>query len=52
MTRDEPGDDLLDRVFLSRVVEPGDEVAGRWIRERGVEEVAARLRGRGSRCPG
>ncbi|MFC5216166.1 DNA-processing protein DprA [Streptomyces coerulescens] len=35
---------LLDRVFLSRVVEPGDEVVGRWVREFGVGEVVRRLR--------
>ncbi len=37
------GDDLFARVFLARVVEPGDEVAGRWIRELGAVEVARRL---------
>ncbi|MFD5846868.1 DNA-processing protein DprA [Streptomyces chartreusis] len=36
--------ELLDRVFLSRVVEPGDEVVGRWVREFGVGEVVRRLR--------
>lgn len=43
---------LLARVFLSRVVEPGDEVAGRWIRERGVHEVVQRLRRAGEALPG
>ncbi|WAZ24423.1 DNA-processing protein DprA [Streptomyces cinnabarinus] len=48
MTRaDDPGDELHDRVFLARVLEPGDEVAGRWLREVGVREVAGRLRGGG-----
>ncbi|KUL26144.1 DNA-processing protein DprA [Streptomyces regalis] len=37
-------DELLGRVFLGRVVEPGDEVAGRWVREYGVGEVVRRLR--------
>ncbi|MGV9392406.1 DNA-processing protein DprA, partial [Streptomyces olivaceus] len=37
-------DRLLARVFLTRVVEPGDETCGRWVRERGVGEVARRLR--------
>ncbi|MET9828249.1 DNA-processing protein DprA [Streptomyces sp. NPDC006385] len=37
-------EELLGRVFLSRVVEPGDEVAGRWVREYGVGEVVRRLR--------
>ncbi|MGY5010264.1 DNA-processing protein DprA [Streptomyces sp. 900105755] len=43
---------LLDRVFLARVAEPGDETAGRWVRERGVHEVAARLRAGGRPLPG
>lgn len=43
MTGDEPDGELLDRVFLARVVEPGDEIGGRWIREWGVREVASRL---------
>ncbi|SNX64328.1 DNA processing protein [Streptomyces sp. TLI_55] len=41
---DDPGRELLARVFLARVIEPGDEVAGRWVREFGVGEVARRLR--------
>ncbi|UFR02012.1 DNA-processing protein DprA [Streptomyces sp. Go40/10] len=36
--------DLLGRVFLGRVIEPGDEVGGRWVREFGVGEVVRRLR--------
>ncbi len=43
---------LLDRVFLTRVTEPGDETAGRWVREHGVREVARRLRGDGPALPG
>ncbi|MGW1541049.1 DNA-processing protein DprA [Streptomyces sp. NPDC002309] len=42
-----PGDELLGRIFLTRVLEPGDEVAGRWVRELGVGEVVRRLRGAG-----
>ncbi|MGW5476535.1 DNA-processing protein DprA [Streptomyces sp. NPDC004008] len=42
----------LTRIFLTRVVEPGDEIAGRWLREYGVEEVARRLRDAGPRLPG
>ncbi|WP_225838552.1 DNA-processing protein DprA [Streptomyces sp. NK08204] len=47
-----PDEDLLGRVFLSRVVEPGDEVGGRWVREYGVEEVVRRLRRGGRALPG
>ncbi|MDN3264261.1 DNA-processing protein DprA [Streptomyces sp. CSDS2] len=49
---EDPGDDLLDRVFLARVIEPGDEVAGRWVREFGVGEVVRRLRRGGEALPG
>ncbi|MEU9170110.1 DNA-processing protein DprA [Streptomyces sp. NPDC048420] len=52
MTGDEPDAELLDRVFLSRVVEPGDEVLGRWVREWGVREVASRLRSCAEPLPG
>lgn len=52
MTGDAPDDDLLDRVFLARVIEPGDEAAGRWVREWGVREVARRLRSGGVALPG
>ncbi|MFH7338767.1 DNA-processing protein DprA [Streptomyces sp. KHY 26] len=45
-------EDLLGRVFLGRVVEPGDEVGGRWVREFGVAEVVRRLRGGGEALPG
>ncbi|MFH9007516.1 DNA-processing protein DprA [Streptomyces afghaniensis] len=40
---DEPDEELLARVFLTRVIEPGDEIGGRWVREYGVREVARRL---------
>jgi DNA processing protein len=50
---DAPGRELLDRVFLTRVIEPGDEVAGRWVQELGVGEVARRVReGREVSLPG
>ncbi|WP_155057712.1 DNA-processing protein DprA [Streptomyces blattellae] len=49
---DDPAADLLARLFLTRVIEPGDEVGGRWVRAFGVEEVARRLRGGGERLPG
>ncbi|MFG2124022.1 DNA-processing protein DprA [Streptomyces sp. NPDC048710] len=44
--------ELLDRVFLARVMEPGDEVGGRWLREFGVGEVVRRLRDGGEPLPG
>ncbi|MGV9573651.1 hypothetical protein ACWDRX_31260, partial [Streptomyces nigra] len=40
----EGGEALLDRVFLNRVLEPGDETAGRWVREYGPATVVRRLR--------
>ncbi|MFF7446902.1 MULTISPECIES: DNA-processing protein DprA [unclassified Streptomyces] len=40
----DPERELLARIFLTRVIEPGDEVAGRWVREAGVGEVARWLR--------
>ncbi|MEU0070453.1 DNA-processing protein DprA [Streptomyces sp. NPDC006332] len=49
---DDPGDGRVDRVFLTRVIEPGDEIAGRWVREFGVDEVARRLREGGQALPG
>ncbi|MFE6286868.1 DNA-processing protein DprA [Streptomyces sp. NPDC057877] len=46
-------DELLDRVLLTRVIEPGDEIGGRWVREYGAGEVVRRLRGtRGHALPG
>jgi DNA processing protein len=48
----DPGDERLARVFLGRVVEPGDEVGGQWVRQRGVREVVRRLRGDGEPLPG
>ncbi|MEU7426898.1 DNA-processing protein DprA [Streptomyces sp. NPDC040750] len=41
---EDPDGERLGRVFLARVLEPGDEIGGRWVREAGVAEVARRLR--------
>ncbi|MFI9175251.1 DNA-processing protein DprA [Streptomyces lincolnensis] len=49
---DAPDTDALGRVFLARVIEPGDEVAGRWVREFGVGEVVRRLRAGEDALPG
>ncbi|MFD7434456.1 DNA-processing protein DprA [Streptomyces sp. NPDC059861] len=48
----DPDDELLGRIFLTRVLEPGDEVAGRWVRELGVGELVRRLRGEGAPLAG
>lgn len=42
----------LDRVFLSRVIEPGDELGGRWLREIGTRETVRRLAEDGTPLPG
>ncbi|MFH9403324.1 DNA-processing protein DprA [Streptomyces sp. NPDC017638] len=49
---EETGDELLGRVFLGRVIEPGDETGGRWVREFGVAEVVRRLRCGDEALPG
>ncbi|MFI8167347.1 DNA-processing protein DprA [Streptomyces sp. NPDC085931] len=49
---DEPDGDLLDRIFLTRVIEPGDEAGGRWVREFGAGEVVRRLQEGGAALPG
>lgn len=49
---DDPDADLLSRVFLTRVIETGDETGGRWVREWGAAEVARRLRDGGEPLPG
>ncbi|GHF60089.1 DNA-processing protein DprA [Streptomyces griseosporeus] len=49
---DPDDEELLARVFLTRVVEPGDETGGRWVRELGAREVVRRLRGQGTALPG
>jgi DNA processing protein len=52
MTADDSADgDLLGRILLTRVIEPGDQIGGRWVREFGVGEVVRRLRG-GEALPG
>ncbi|MET7489221.1 DNA-processing protein DprA, partial [Streptomyces sp. NPDC005538] len=51
-TNEDPGEEFHARVFLARVVEPGDEVAGRWIRELGAAEVVRRLRDGGPQLVG
>ncbi|MFJ4619332.1 DNA-processing protein DprA [Streptomyces sp. NPDC088812] len=48
----DPDEERLARVFLARVVEPGDEAGGQWVRERGAAEVARRLRDGGEPLPG
>ncbi|CAM5638060.1 hypothetical protein STENM223S_11792 [Streptomyces tendae] len=40
------------RVFLARVIEPGDETGGRWVRETGGGRVVRRLREGGRPCRG
>ncbi|MYU03983.1 DNA-protecting protein DprA [Streptomyces sp. SID8366] len=50
---DPPADaEILGRIFLGRVIEPGDEVGGRWVREFGVGEVVRRVRDGGAALPG
>lgn len=44
--------ELHGRIFLTRVLEPGDETGGRWVRELGVDEVVRRLRRRVDPLPG
>ncbi|MFH9589410.1 DNA-processing protein DprA [Streptomyces luteogriseus] len=48
----EPDEELLGRVLLTRVLEPGDDVGGRWVREFGTREVVRRLREGGPALPG
>ncbi|MEU1017922.1 DNA-processing protein DprA [Streptomyces sp. NPDC005898] len=53
MTAGPPGgEERLARVALTRVLEPGDEIGGRWLREAGAVEVLRRLDGEGKRLPG
>ncbi|MGD1220400.1 MULTISPECIES: DNA-processing protein DprA [Streptomyces] len=42
----------MARVALARIIEPGDEVGGRWLREFGPVEVARRLVEGGRPLPG
>ncbi|MFI6567003.1 DNA-processing protein DprA [Streptomyces sp. NPDC050534] len=48
----DPEAERLARVLLARVLEPGDEVGGRWVREIGAPEVARRLCEGGPRLAG
>ncbi|WP_330307582.1 MULTISPECIES: DNA-processing protein DprA [unclassified Streptomyces] len=45
-------DERLHRALLTRVVEPGDEVCGRWLREVGAAEAVRRLVGDGEQPRG
>ncbi|MFH8294510.1 DNA-processing protein DprA [Streptomyces sp. NPDC018059] len=45
-------EDRLARVALTRVLEPGDEIGGRWLREAGPVEVLRRLCGEEKRLSG
>ncbi|WP_030216619.1 DNA-processing protein DprA [Streptomyces sp. NRRL WC-3626] len=47
-----PEEGLLGRILLTRVIEPGDETGGRWVRELGVDTVVRRLREHGEPLPG
>ncbi|MGW7080666.1 DNA-processing protein DprA [Streptomyces sp. NPDC054866] len=38
-----PEEERLARVALTRILEPGDEVGGRWLRESGAVDVVRRL---------
>ncbi|MFC9289147.1 DNA-processing protein DprA [Streptomyces sp. NPDC057052] len=49
---DGPGGERLARAFLTRVLEPGDEVGGGWVRERGAGEVVRHLRAGREALPG
>ncbi|MFG3494592.1 DNA-processing protein DprA [Streptomyces sp. NPDC047928] len=43
MTRPVTDEERLARAALTRVIEPGDEHGGRWLREHGPAELLARL---------
>ncbi|WP_219686980.1 DNA-processing protein DprA [Streptomyces anatolicus] len=45
-------EERLARVALTRVIEPGDVVGGRWLREAGAVEVLRRIGGEEERLPG
>ncbi|MFB7438591.1 DNA-processing protein DprA [Streptomyces mirabilis] len=45
-------DERLQRAFLARVIEPGDEVCGRWLRAVGAAEVVRRLVAGGEQARG
>lgn len=46
------GPERAARAALTRVMEPGDEMGGRWLREMGAEELMARLTGPESAAAG
>ncbi|MFI6208792.1 DNA-processing protein DprA [Streptomyces sp. NPDC051041] len=52
MPEEDADGELLRRVLLTRVIEPGDETGGRWVREWGTGEVVRRLRDGGPPLPG
>ncbi|MFG2814107.1 DNA-processing protein DprA [Streptomyces sp. NPDC048410] len=52
MTADRAEEERTGRVFLTRVIEPGDDIGGRWLRLFGVPEVVRRLREGGEPLPG
>ncbi|MFF4512081.1 DNA-processing protein DprA [Streptomyces mirabilis] len=45
-------DERLQRAFLARVIEPGDEVCGRWLRAVGAAEAVRRLVAGGEQARG
>ncbi|GGO47988.1 hypothetical protein GCM10012287_21920 [Streptomyces daqingensis] len=45
-------EERLARAALTRIVEPGDEAAGRWLRTYGPQEVLAALKSDGPPLPG
>jgi DNA processing protein len=45
-------EERLALVALTRIAEPGDEKAGRWLRTYGAQEVLRALRGDGAPLPG
>ncbi|MFF7855763.1 DNA-processing protein DprA [Streptomyces sp. NPDC007904] len=49
---DEPDDDCLARILLTRVLEPGDGIGGRWVREHGAAALVRRLRDGREPLPG
>ncbi|MFG2619197.1 DNA-processing protein DprA [Streptomyces sp. NPDC048507] len=46
----EPGPEVLARAALTRVLEPGDEHGGRWLREFGAARLMGLLTGPEARC--
>lgn len=45
-------DERLARAWLTRVIEPGDEIGGRWLRQLGPVALTRRLGGEGDPLPG